>query len=119
MRKKRLTDENKVYDSEILKALQAFENIGTVEEFETLKNGVKKQAVCLYRKNEGVYAADDLTLKILKEIKFKKSLTFTAIGALAMVNRKKVSAMFDGESGARILWHKLGKALDVDFEFID
>ena len=118
MKKGRLTIEGKIYNSEFLRKLQAYEDLGSVEEFETLKNGVKKEKIYVHKKFNGNYAAEYEDLGILKKARAKKGFTFVAIGAITGINRNKIGEMFAGKAGAAILWRKLEKVLDVDIVFI-
>lgn len=118
MRKGRLTEENKIYDSLFLRKLQAYENLGSLEELDKLKNGAKKERICVYKKFNGNYAADSDDLSALKKSKDKKELTYAAIGFLTKINRNKIGEMFAGKAGAAILWRKLEKVLDVEIVFI-
>ena len=116
---KRMTHEKSLYSSDFLRKLQAYENIGTPEEFAELK-AIKNRKETLYVKcsfgNICQLTAD--SQETFEKLMKVKDLSFRKLSEVLKIDRKKLSQIAKGKQADLLIFRKMAQEVGVELEVV-
>ena len=126
---KRMTDCTRRYSSKILQRLQAYENIGTAEEFQKLAGHLKeaketretreKKKIKIFKNGTRYYKTNEKGRLLLQELREKNGLTQKQLGLCTIGKKSTINSVENGRTGMILEeWKRIAERLEFAVEVV-